>query len=121
MCSCLIYSLGEDYPFKPVDDEAFDIEYRKGLVTWMPDHPFLKGRKPANVVFECYILAKLIGNNKYKDAVYRYLNKTQISSFMFFYLFKELNKNRILMQRLSHTFLILLKCLTIKAIIIAWK
>lgn len=94
-CARVLYILlGEDYPFKPVDDEAFDIEYRKGLVTWMPDHPFLKGRKPANVVFECYILAKLIGNNKYKDAVYRYLNKTQISSFMFFYLFKELNKKQ---------------------------
>ncbi len=94
-CARVLYILlGEDYPFKPVDDEAFDIEYRKGLLTWMPDHPFLKGRKPANVVFECYILAKLIGKEKYKDAVYRYLNKTQISSFMFFYLFKELNKKQ---------------------------
>ena len=94
-CARVLYILlGEDYPFKPVDDEAFDIEYRKGLVTWMPDHPFLKGRKPANVVFECYILAKLIGNNKYKDAVYRYLNKTQISSFMFLYLFKAVTKKQ---------------------------
>lgn len=93
-CARVLYILlGESYPFKPVEDEAFDIEYRKGLETWMPDHPFLKGRKPANVVFECYILAKLIGNNKYKNAVYRYLNTNQINSFMFFYLFKELNNS----------------------------
>ena len=90
-CARVLYILlGEEYPFKPVDDEAFDIDYRKGLESWMLDHPFLKGRKPANVVFECYILAKLIGNEKYKNAVYRYLNKNQINSFMFFYLFKEL-------------------------------
>ena len=84
--------LGEEFPFKPIDDEAFDVEYRKGLETWMPEHPFLKGCKPANVVFESYILAKLVENNMYKDAVYRYLSKNQSNSFMFFYLFKELNE-----------------------------
>lgn len=94
-CARVMYILlGEEYPFKPVDDEAFDVEYRKGLETWMPDHPFLKGRKPANVVFESYILAKLVDNNMYKDAVYRYLSKNQSNSFMFFYLFKELKERK---------------------------
>lgn len=94
-CARVLYILlGEEYPFKPVDDEAFDVEYRKGLETWMPEHPFLKGRKPANVVFESYILAKLVDNNMYKDAVYRYLSKNQSNSFMFFYLFKELKERK---------------------------
>ena len=92
-CARVLYILlGEEFPFKPIDDEAFDVEYRNGLETWMPEHPFLKGCKPHNVVFESYILAKLVENNMYKDAVYRYLSKNQSNSFMFFYLFKELNE-----------------------------
>lgn len=98
-CARVLYLLlGEEYPYKPIDDEAFNVEYTKGLETWMKDHPFLLGRKPANVVFECYILAKLIKIDKYKDAVYRYMNRRQTSSFMFFYLYKELNKDEFISE-----------------------
>lgn len=93
-CARVLYLLlNEEYPYKPIDDEAFNIEYAKGLGTWMKDHPFLLDRKPANVVFECYILARLIKVDKYKEAVYRYMNKVKTNSFMFFYLYKELNKD----------------------------
>lgn len=94
-CARVLYILlGESFPFKPISDEAFNTEYSKGLESWMKDHPFLSGRKPANVVFECYILAMLIQVDKYKDAVYRYMNKSYINSFMFFFLYHELNPNR---------------------------
>lgn len=93
-CARVLYILlGEDFPFKPVNDEAFDVEYRKGLDSWMLEHPFLKERKPANVVFECYMLVSLIKNEKYKDAVYRYLTEKRVNSFMFFHLFNELNQS----------------------------
>lgn len=86
--------LGEQFPYRPIDDDDFDVKYRKGLETWMVEHPFLKDRNPANVVFECYILAKLVVNNKYKDAVYKYMRTRRVNSFMFFYLYIELNKNK---------------------------
>ena len=94
-CARILYILlGEQFPYRPIDDDDFDLKYRKGLETWMVEHPFLKDRNPANVVFECYILAKLVVNNKYKDAVYKYMRTRRVNSFMFFYLYIELNKNK---------------------------
>lgn len=94
-CARVLYILlGEQYPYRPIDDEPFDISYRKGLDIWMKDHPFLEDRKPANVVFECYILAKLVINEKYKKAVLKYFSTQKVNSFMFFYLYHELNKNQ---------------------------
>lgn len=96
-CARVLYILlGEVYPYSPIADEAFNTEYTKGLDSWMTEHPFLSGRKPANVVFECYILAKLIQVDKYKDAVYRYMNINHINSFMFFFLYHELNKGQVI-------------------------
>lgn len=93
-CARALYIILEKpYPYRPVDDESFDINYRKGLDVWMKDHPFLEERKPANVVFECYILAKLVVNDKYKDAVFKYFASNKVNSFMFFYLYHELNQN----------------------------
>lgn len=93
-CARVLYILlGEQFPYRPIEDDDFDVKYRKGLETWMVEHPFLKDRNPANVVFECYILAKLVVNNKYKEAVYKYLRTRRVNSFMLFYLYIELNKN----------------------------
>ena len=94
-CARILYILlGEQFPYRPIEDDDFDVKYRKGLETWMVEHPFLKDRNPANVVFECYILAKLVVNNKYKEAVYKYMRIRRVNSFMFFYLYIELNKNK---------------------------
>lgn len=93
-CARILYILlGEQFPYRPIEDDDFDVKYRKGLETWMVEHPFLKDRNPANVVFECYILAKLVVNNKYKQAVYKYMRTRRVNSFMLFYLYIELNKN----------------------------
>lgn len=93
-CARILYILlGEQFPYRPIEDDDFDVKYRKGLETWMVEHPFLKDRNPANVVFECYILAKLVVNNKYKEAVYEYMRTRRVNSFMLFYLYIELNKN----------------------------
>lgn len=93
-CARILYILlGEQFPYRPIEDDDFDVKYRKGLETWMVEHPFLKDRNPANVVFECYILAKLVVNNKYKEAVYKYMRTRRVNSFMLFYLYIELNKN----------------------------
>ena len=92
-CARILYILlGEQFPYRPIEDDDFDVKYRKGLETWMVEHPFLKDRNPANVVFECYILAKLVVNNKYKEAVYKYMRTRCVNSFMLFYLYIELNK-----------------------------
>ena len=93
-CARVLYiMLDEDYPHNhPTNDEAFDLKYSEGLKDWIMEHPFLNERKPANIVFESYILARLITNEKYKDAVYQYLNRNYESSYMFFYIYDELNK-----------------------------
>lgn len=94
-CARVLYILlGEPYPYKIIEDDDFEAKYCKGLETWMVEHPFLKERNPANVVFECYILAKLISNNRYKAAVFKYLRNKNVNSFIFFYLFKDLNKDK---------------------------
>ena len=92
-CARVLYiMLGEEFPYTPTDDDSFNTEYAKGLKDWMMEHPFLNGNKPSNIVFESYILARLISNGKYKDAVFRYLNLHYESSYMFFYIYHELNK-----------------------------
>ena len=67
-CARILYILlGEQFPYRPIEDDDFDVKYRKGLETWMVEHPFLKDRNPANVVFECYILAKLVVNPQIRN------------------------------------------------------
>ena len=84
--------LQEEYKYKPINDEHFNQEYTKGLKDWIIEHPFLNGRKPSNIVFESYILARLISIKEYKDMVYRYLKENYTNSYMFFYIYHELNK-----------------------------
>ena len=92
-CARVLYTmLQEEYKYKPINDEHFNQEYTKGLKDWIIEHPFLNGRKPSNIVFESYILARLISIKEYKDMVYRYLKENYTNSYMFFYIYHELNK-----------------------------
>lgn len=96
-CGRILYALlQKPYPYRPIEDEAFIMGYEKGLGEWMKDHPFLDGsNKPANIVFESYILARLLAVDKYRKAVLEYMEKYNGNSFIFFYIFMELNKGKI--------------------------
>lgn len=96
-CGRILYTLlQKPYPYRPIDDDTFIMGYEKGLGEWIKDHPFLNGsNKPANIVFESYVLARLLTVDKYKSAVLEYMEKNNRNSFIFFYIFMELNKDKV--------------------------
>ena len=92
-CARVLYiMLGKSYTLSPIEDEDFNIKYKDKINEWIQEHPFLKDRKPANIVFESYILAKLALTPQYKADVYEYLVKEYSNSYIFFNIFNELHK-----------------------------
>ncbi|BCD55447.1 hypothetical protein [Alistipes indistinctus] len=75
-------------------DAYFDTEYNKQISSWLNEHPFLSGGKIQNVVFESYIIARLIKITEYKDYVFQYLRSSFRSAYMLFYIYDELAKDR---------------------------
>ncbi len=76
-------------------DTYFDTEYNKQISSWLNEHPFLSNGKIQNVVFESYIIARLIKITKYKDYVFQYLKSSFRNAYMLFYIYDELaDKNR---------------------------
>lgn len=86
----LCRQLNEDLYFPVTGDVYFDTEYNKQIKSWLDEHPFLSNGKIQNVVFESYIIAKLVGHKDYKDYVYLYLKKYFRNAYMLFYIFDEL-------------------------------
>lgn len=92
-CARVLYiMLGKPYTLSPIEDEDFNTKYKEKINDWMQDHPFLKNRQPANIVFESYILARLVLTDQYKVDVYEYLVKYYSNSYIFFNIFNELHK-----------------------------
>ncbi|MDD4821585.1 MAG: hypothetical protein PHI48_03395 [Bacteroidales bacterium] len=97
-CARLLCSqFGEDFNPSVTGDIYFDLEYNKQIKSWLKEHPFLSNNgKIQNVVFESYIIAKLIKKEEYKDCVFRYLQSLYRNAYMLFYIFDELvSTNRI--------------------------
>lgn len=95
-CCRLLYSImRKPYPYNsPMDDDAFDREYTEKIGEWVKEHPFLDGNnKPANTVFESFILAYLLKNSNYHDVVLEYLGIIKSPSYIFFNLYNEINKD----------------------------
>lgn len=69
------------------DDAYFDNEYNKEISSWLDEHPFLSNGKIQNVVFESYIISKLIKNPKYKDYVFQYLTGYTSNAYILFYIY----------------------------------
>ena len=93
-CARVLYrSLDREYNYPITDDESFDFVYNQGIARWIDEHPFLAGNKIANTVFEGYILARLITNNKYRGAIDEYISRTTGISYMFFSIYQELHKH----------------------------
>ena len=82
--------LNVEFSIPVTGDNYFDIEYNNQIQSWLDEHPFLSNGKIQNVVFESYIIAKLIGKEEYKEYVYLYLKKCFRNAYMLFYIFDEL-------------------------------
>lgn len=90
-CARVLYKV-MNCPFPDIDisDAAFLSSYNEHMKIWLEDHPFMGKKKIGNIVFESYILAKLVTNLKYKDIVLNYMKKNGIS-YMFTYIYEALN------------------------------
>lgn len=71
-------------------DPYFDAEYNKQISSWLIEHLFLSNGKIQNVVFESYIIARLIKTTEYKDKVFLYLRSSFRNAYMLFYIYDEL-------------------------------
>lgn len=90
----LYYMLDKQYNFSLIDDDDFKSRYETKIGDWIQEHPFLNGKKPANIVFESYILARLVILDQYKKDVYNYLSRHYNSSYIFFDIFHALNQGK---------------------------
>lgn len=89
-CARVLYSvLKKTFPELPIKDPSFMNVYNEHISTWIQEHPFMGKNCICNIVFESYILAKLINDNVYRNAVFEYLHSNGVS-YMFAYIYKEL-------------------------------
>lgn len=86
----LYYCLKKDYSKPVTSDKYFDEEYNKRMESWIPDHPFLDGRKMVNIVFEAYVISTLFTCPDYKQDVMRYLQHHYTHSYILFYIYYNL-------------------------------
>lgn len=91
-CARILYNImDKPFPELPIKDTAFLNAYNEHMVEWIREHPFMGKKQPANIVFESYILARMINNVKYRDIAYQYM-KRRGTSYMFAYIYYTLYK-----------------------------
>lgn len=94
-CARVLYAmLGRKYEIPPTNDEDFNAKYNEKINEWINEHPFLRDRQPANIVFESYILAKLAMTEQFKKDVLDYLSSHSNNSYIFFYIFNTLHRGK---------------------------
>lgn len=99
-CARILYKiLGYNFPDIEIADPAFLSEYNKNINEWIDEHPFMGKNKPQNIVFESYILAVLVGSDKFKDAAFEYMDINGVS-YMFTYIYSAIHKEQSIDKRL---------------------
>ena len=89
-CARVLYSvMKKTFPEIPIKDPSFMTVYNEHISTWVQEHPFMGKNKICNIVFESYILARLINDDTYCGAAFEYLHSNGVS-YMFAYIYKEL-------------------------------
>lgn len=89
-CARVLYKILDiPFPNLEIDDPAFMNSYNEHIATFVDEHPFLGKKAPANIVFESYILAKLVTDRRFKEATYNYMRKNGVS-YMFAYIYYSL-------------------------------
>lgn len=89
-CARVLYKIMDvPFPGSEIEDPAFINAYNEHIATFVDEHPFLGKRVPANIVFESYILAKLVTDERYKEVAYSYMRRNGVS-YMFAYIYYSL-------------------------------
>ena len=87
----LYYVMGRPFPDVNLKDNAFLSSYNEHVKIWIEDHPFMGKHKIGNIVFESYILARLIHNPLYKKTAFDYMHQKGIS-YMFALIYNAMYK-----------------------------
>ena len=100
-CARLMYLvMNKDFPGYSFGDPSFENEYNEGITTWIKEHPFIAKTGFANIVFESYVIAKLISYPRYQQDAIDYIRRQGDISYMFFYLFRSLNETNIVDKKI---------------------
>lgn len=79
-CARVLYSvMNRPFPDIEIKDSSFLASYNEHVKIWLEDHPFMGKKKISNIVFESYILARLIHSSKYRKTAFDYMHKKGIS------------------------------------------
>lgn len=82
------------------DDPVINEEYEKHAKSWFDMHPFVVNQEIQNIVFEAYVVSKLIETAKYKETVITYLDLKWRNSYILFDLYDIMaGKNRKIDRR----------------------
>ncbi len=87
----LLYKcLDESFHSSITNDEEFNKEYDKNVLSWENEHPFRDNdkNKIVNVVFEAFVLVELMSKDEYSDKVLNYLKNKGNGSYMLYNIFK---------------------------------
>lgn len=90
--------MGSEAPVDISDDIALNTLYEETVKGFFDVHPFkdVSSQRISNVVFESYIIAKLIANDKYHSEVIRYLKSGNHVSYLLFDIYKAMYGNNCL-------------------------
>ena len=89
-CARVLYSvMKKPFPELPIKDPSFMNVYNEHISTWIQEHPFMGKKRICNIVFESYMLARLIHDDAYRSVAFEYLHSNGVS-YMFAYIYKEL-------------------------------
>lgn len=95
-CARVLYAVMQrPFPDLTINDPAFLLKYNEHINTWIQEHPFLGKGQIANVVFESYILARLVNEPLYRETALEYMQMRGVS-YMFAYIYKELHGMHVL-------------------------
>lgn len=114
-CARLLYhQLNRISNLNIANDVTFDSQYEERIKDWVKEHPFLEGDKIQNAVFESYIISKLVQIDRYYESVIDYLNSKYKDSFVLFFIFNKVSKERKVKAEFIQYLLSSLKSLDIK-------
>lgn len=90
----LRYLLGKENKIQISDDSEFNKNYNQKVNEWIKNHPFinLNDKKIQNIVFESYLIAKIVTKNEYINDVLEYMARTNSCSYILLDIYSAINK-----------------------------
>lgn len=100
------YCLKKPLSLKRIKEPPINEKYEAQLLTFLPEHPFIKGHQFRNAVFESLALATLVSSDdpEYVDLILEYVSSHKYS-YHFIYLLHSIARDRYVPLRYMHVVL----------------